>query len=191
MEETLGVWATERANHQNNVYRVALDGKRYSIKRTKRRSVDVAGFALHEIHQQVLAEVLRGGEVGFAAAHLGDFLNEVDQGIVGGQHEGVDHDVGAFALVDFLQSFTDHKWVEAEGVFVDAAVVESERGRLAVGDHDDLAHVLALAEQNALGHAQAFASVGVKRTDLHASEFVERNLFGGIVEENEMQRIDG
>src|SRR5258708_22550747 len=146
MEETLGVWATERANHQINVYRVALDGKRYSIKKAKRPSVDVAGFALHEIHQQILAEVLWGGEVGFAAAHLRDFLDEVDQGIVGSQHEGVDHDVGAFAFVDFLQSFTDHKWIQAESVFVDAAVVESEGRRLAVRDHDDLAHGLALTQ---------------------------------------------
>jgi hypothetical protein len=32
--------------------------------------VDVAGFALHEIHEEVLAEVVGSGEVGFAAAHL-------------------------------------------------------------------------------------------------------------------------
>jgi hypothetical protein len=39
-----------------------------------KRLVDLAGLALHEIHEEVLAEVVRSGEVGFAAAHLGDFL---------------------------------------------------------------------------------------------------------------------
>jgi len=39
-----------------------------------KRLVDVAGLALHEIHAELLAEVVGSGEVGFAAAHLGDFL---------------------------------------------------------------------------------------------------------------------
>jgi len=38
---------------------------------------------------------------------------------------------------------------------VDAAVFERKRGGLAVGDHNDLPHVLFLAEQDALRHAQA------------------------------------
>ncbi len=130
-----------------------------------------------------------GGEVGFAAAHLRDFLDEIDEGIVGGQHESVDHDVGALAFVDFFEGFADHEGIEAESVFVDAAVFEGERGGLAVGDHDDLAHVFFLAEQDALRHAQAFAGIGVERADLHAGQFVDGNFFGAIVKQNEMQRV--
>ena len=65
----------------------------------------------------------------------------------------------------------DDEGIEAESVFVDAAVFEGEGGGFAVGDHDDLAHVFFLAEQDALRHAQAFARVGVVRADLHAGEF--------------------
>jgi len=32
--------------------------------------------------------------------------NEVDQRIIGCEHEGVDHDVGALAFVDFLGTMT-------------------------------------------------------------------------------------
>ena len=39
--------------------------------------------------------------------------------------------------------------------------------------------------QNALGEAQAFARVGVVRADLDARELRERDLFGGVVEEDE------
>ena len=88
------------------------------------RSVDVASFALHEIHKQILAEILRGREVCFAAAHLRNFLNKVDQRIIRGQHEGIDHDVGALAFVYFFERFADHEWIEPKSIFVDAAVFE-------------------------------------------------------------------
>jgi len=41
------------------------------------------------------------------------------------------------------------------------------------------------------GHAQAFAGVGVVGADLHAGEFGERNFFGGIVEQNQVQCVAG
>jgi hypothetical protein len=44
--------------------------------------VDGAGLALHVVHQQVLAEGVRGGEVGIAATHLGDLLDELYQAVV-------------------------------------------------------------------------------------------------------------
>src|SRR5947208_9813229 len=59
--------------------------------------MNMAGLALHEIHQQVLAKILRRSEVSFAAAHLRDLLHKIDQRIVGREHESIDHDVGAFA----------------------------------------------------------------------------------------------
>ena len=55
----------------------------------------------HEVHQEVVAEGLGGGEVGFAAAHGGDFLDELHEGEVAGEHEGVDHDVRTLAASDF------------------------------------------------------------------------------------------
>ena len=82
--------------------------------------------------------------------------------------------------------FADDEGIEAEGILVDAAVIERESGRLSIGDHDDLAHVFALAEKNALGHAKAFACVGVIRADLNASELAEGNFFRGVVEEHEI-----
>ena len=105
----------------------------------------------HEVHEQIVAEGLRCGEVGFAATHGRDRLHELHEGEVAGEHEGVDHDVGAFTAADFFEGFGDDEGVEAEGVLVDAAVGKSERAGLAVGDHDDLLHVLVLPGENALG----------------------------------------
>jgi hypothetical protein len=53
----------------------------------------------------------------------------------------------------------DDERVETEGVLVDASVGLRERGRLAVGDHDDLPHVLALPVQI---RATAAALAGVR-----------------------------
>ena len=41
--------------------------------------VDGSGFALHIIHQEVFAQRVRGGEVGLAAAHFGDLLDELHE----------------------------------------------------------------------------------------------------------------
>ncbi len=144
--------------------------------------MDLLGLAGHVVHEEILAEGIGRGEVGFAAAHFGDFLDEVHQRIVAGEHEGVDHDACAFTFVHFFQGLADDEGVEAEGVFVDAAVFERESGRLSVRDHNNLAHIFLLAEQNALGHAQPFAGVGVIRTDLHTGEFPDGHFFGGVVE---------
>ena len=90
------------------------------------RLVDLFGAAGHEVHEEIVAECLWGGEVGFAAAHGGHFLNKLDELEFVGEHEGVDHDAGALAAADFFEGFGDDDGVEAEGVFVDAAVVEGE-----------------------------------------------------------------
>ena len=66
----------------------------------------------------------------------------------------------------------------------------SARG-LAVGDHDDLLHVLALAGEHALRDAQAFAGVGVPRADLDARQLRDRHLFGGVVKEHQRERVAG
>src|SRR5438445_5829369 len=90
------------------------------------RLVDLFGFAGHVVHEEILAEGVGSGEVGFAAAHFGDFLDEVDERIIAGEHEGVDHDAGALALVYFFEGLADDEGIEAKGIFVDAAVLESE-----------------------------------------------------------------
>ena len=153
------------------------------------RSVNGSCLALHVVHQQILAEVVRCGEVGFSLAHLRDLLDELDEAVVCREHEGVDHYAGAFALVDFLERFADDKGVKAKGVFVDAAFLERQGGGFAVRNHDDLTHVFALAKKDALGHAKAFARVGVKRADLDPGELAEGNFFGRIVKENEAQSV--
>src|SRR5882762_6516234 len=132
------------------------------------RLVDLFGFAGHVVHEEIL-----------------------DEGVGAGKHEGVDHDAGALAFVYFLEGLADDERIEAESVFVNAAVFEGESGGLSVGDHDDLAHIFLLAEKDALGHAQAFASVGVIRADLDAGEFAEGDFFCGVVEEDEAERVAG
>ena len=54
------------------------------------RSVHGPDFLLHVVHQQVLAKGVGRGEVGFAAAHFGDFLDEAHKVRIPRQHEGID-----------------------------------------------------------------------------------------------------
>ena len=63
------------------------------------------------------------------------------------------------------------------------------RRRLAVGDHDDLPHVLALPLEHAAREPQPFARVRVVRPDAHAPELAERHFFGRVVEEHGVQRV--
>ena len=78
--------------------------------------MDGAGFALHVVHQQVLAEVVRCSEVGLAFAHLCNSLYELDQAVICGQHERVDHDAGALAFVHLLECLADDEGIKAEGI---------------------------------------------------------------------------
>src|SRR5260370_35853199 len=76
-------------------------------------SVDLLGFAGHVVHEEILAEGVGGGEIGFAAAHRCDFLDEVHEGIVAGEHEGVDHHAGALGLLDFFHRLAHDKVTES------------------------------------------------------------------------------
>ena len=151
-----------------------------------RRSSSVIGprLLVHVVHQHVLAERARRGEVGLAVADLGDLADEADQVVVARQHERVDQDAGLAAGRHLGERLRDDERIEAEGVAVDAAVGARQRRRLAVGDHDDLPHVLLLPLEDAPREAQAFARVGVVRADPHARELAERDLFGRIVEQH-------
>ena len=124
-------------------------------------------------------------------ADLGDLADEADEVVVAREHERVDQDAGLAARRHLGERLRDDERIEAEGVAVDAAVGPGQRRRLAVGDHDDLPHVLLLPLEEAPRQAQAFARVRVVRADLHARELAERNLLGGVVEEHDLQRVAG
>ena len=76
----------------------------------------------HKVHEEVVAEGLRCGEVRFASAHGADLLDELHEGEVVGEHEGVNHDVASFAAAYFFKGFFDDERVEAKSIFVNAAV---------------------------------------------------------------------
>ena len=52
------------------------------LEATINQSMNGPRFARHVVHQQVLAESVRGREVGLSAAHLRDFLNKLNQPVV-------------------------------------------------------------------------------------------------------------
>ena len=83
----------------------------------------------------------------------------------------------------------DDERVEAEGVLVDAAVRLGQRRRLAVGDHDDLPHVLALSIEDPPRQPEAFARVRVVRTDADPPELGQRDLLRRIVKEHDLQGV--
>ena len=153
--------------------------------------VDVLAAARHEVHEEVVAEGLRGGEVGLASAHGGHFLDELDQLEIVGEHKSVDHNAGSLAAAYFFQRFLDDDGVEAKSVLVDAAVLHGECGGLAVGDHDDLLHVLAAALQDAPGDAEAFSGIGVVRADFDTRELGDGDVLGGVVEQDEVDGVAG
>ena len=80
----------------------------------------------HVIHEQILPQVLRRSEVRFSLAHGRDFLDELDQAVVGSQHERVDHDAGALAARNFFQRLAHDQRVEPKSIFVNPAVFQRE-----------------------------------------------------------------
>ena len=95
------------------------------------------------------------------------------------------------AVRDFLERLRDDRRVEAHRVLVDLPVRHRERARLAVGDHDDLPHVLLLREQNAARQLQPLGGVRVVRADLRVRERRQRDLLGRVVEEHDANRVAG
>src|SRR5579863_8102245 len=95
-------------------------------------------FLFHIIHQQVLPEGIRGGEVGLAAANFRHLLDKADEAVILRQHKGVDQDAVAAAARYLVQGFRHYQGIKPEGVLVNPPVIQCERGRLAVRDHHDL-----------------------------------------------------
>src|SRR5437016_14139982 len=60
-------------------------------------------FAIHVIHQQVLAEIIWRRKVRLASAQLRDFLHEIHQPEIAREHEGVDQDALLLAAADFFK----------------------------------------------------------------------------------------
>src|SRR5947208_1084414 len=124
----------------------------------------------HEVHQDELPQRHRAREVGLPAADRRYLLHEFHETPVPREHEGVDHDPGAPAQRHLAVGGLQDLGIETHGVDVDPAVGKGERGRLPVGDHDDLAHVLALRQQHAPRQLEPLR--GVRERGVHVE--VER-----------------
>src|SRR5215831_19298711 len=83
-----------------------------------RISVDCFDFLFQVIHQNVLAEIHGGREVGLPAADLGHFLHEVDEVVVAGQHEGVDKDSCLTTYRYFFEGLLQNHRIESERILV-------------------------------------------------------------------------
>ena len=127
--------------------------------------MDVAELFGHVVHQEILAEGVRSGEVGLSPGDLGHLLDEGDEIVVLGQHEGVDQDPGSAAGHHLSEGLVENPWIKSHGIFIDPAIGERDGRGLAVGDHDDLAHILPLSLQDSLGKPQPLLGVGVIRSD--------------------------
>src|SRR6266568_106250 len=123
---------------------------RVSITSNPPYSVHGFRLAAHVIHQQILSQRVRRSEVRLAPAHLCHLLHKLHQPAIRSKHERVDQHTGALALRNFLQRLAHHHGVQSKGVLVNPAIGQRHRRRLAIGDHDDLLHVLALSLQDAL-----------------------------------------
>jgi hypothetical protein len=117
-----------------------------------------------------------------------DAMNLV-QRRVAGEHEGVDRHGGAAAGGDLAEGLAQNGRIETRGVLVDPAIVERDRRRLAVGDHDDLAHLLLLPEEDAPGELEPFRRVRVVRPHLCPGKLPEGDLLGTVPEGHHAQGV--
>src|SRR5256712_634100 len=146
-------------------------------------------FSPHEVHQDELPQRHRVREIGLPAADGRDLLHEFHETPVARQHEGVDHDPRAPAQRHLAICGLEDLGIEAHRVHVDPAVGQRERGRLAVSDHDDLAHILALRQQHAARQLEPFGGVRVVRPHVGAGQLGERDLLGRVVDQPHAQRV--
>ncbi len=87
------------------------------------RLMNSSSFAVHVIHQQILTEIVRRREVGFAAAEFRHFLHKVDQTVIASQHESIDQNALPLAAADFFQRPANHQRIETEGVLIKPPIV--------------------------------------------------------------------
>ena len=61
--------------------------------------------------------------------------------------------------------------------------------RFSVSDHHNLFHLFALRLQDAARQSQTFGGVGVIWANLRGRQFCQRQLFSGVVEEHDLERV--
>src|SRR3972149_3438096 len=109
-------------------YTLPIDGEGSLILQTiglgwepEIRDVNAAGLVdslrapVQVVEQEILAQGVRGSEVGLAAGDLAHLADEVHQAVVAGQHESVDEDAGAPAAGHFLHGFGHPERIEPGG----------------------------------------------------------------------------
>src|ERR1044072_2370178 len=116
-----------------------------------------SGPASQKIYQYKLRQVCGIGEVSLAIGHGAHLFYEVDQVIIAGQHECVDHYTGFATGLYFLESLGHDERIAAHRVLIKTAsriaarffnscawrsLYETGR-RLAVSHHHDLLHLFA------------------------------------------------
>src|SRR5579885_265966 len=181
----------------------AVEGERSAL-------TNAALLALEEINQDELRQVAGRGEVGFTLSHRRHLLDELDEVVVRGEHEGVNHDARLAARLNLAQRRLHHDGVAAHRVLVEPAApvklavaprgggarardlllrVEEAGGRLAVRHHHDLLHLLALRLKDSARELQTFRGVRVVRADLRRRQLREWQLFRVVVEEDDLERV--
>src|SRR5438270_14011691 len=84
-------------------------------------SFNAALLAAEEVYEDELGEVAGGGEVGLPRCHLRHPLDELDEVVVRGQHEGVNHHPRLAARLHLAEGGLHHQGVAAHRVLVEAA----------------------------------------------------------------------
>src|SRR6202012_5417787 len=79
-------------------------------------SMDGAGLAVHVIHQQILSQGVRSGEIRLSPAQLRHFLNKVDQAVIAREHERIDDDALLLAAIYFLERAADDQRIETKSI---------------------------------------------------------------------------
>ena len=89
--------------------------------------VDRSRLAVHIIHKKIIPKRVRSREVSLTPAHLGYFLNELNQPIIACEHKSIDQNSAFLAARDFFQRLADHQRIQPKRVLVDAAILQRER----------------------------------------------------------------
>jgi len=67
--------------------------------------------------------------------------------------------------------------------------VDEAGGRFPVSNHHDLFHIFALRLQDTSCQPQTFRGIRVIRPHLRGGEFRQRQFFGAVVKQNDLQRV--
>ncbi len=93
------------------------------------------------VHYDVVADLVRRGVEDTARVETGELVDKTAPVEIGPEHKGVDLDAALGAALHFFERFLDDPLVQQGGTpaaVQSPAAIESDRGRLAIGDEDDL-----------------------------------------------------